>query len=290
MPIDIMKCYTMAPPAKDYILPGMIPGTVGSIVAPGAAGKSMFALLLAHLIGGGVDLLGLGAFSTGQVGYISAEDGESILHERLHEIGSRLDIPQRIACAEAIQIEDLTHVSFDLLARGKKGTECREALERICKEKRLLFLDTLRSVHSGDENHAGDMSGLIGHLRSIAARTRCAIIFLHHSSKALAVNGQGDMQQASRGSSVLTDNIRWQGYLAGMSREESEQLSLVLNDDPIGHEQRGYYVRFGISKQNYGAPYVEKWYKRGEGGVLEPITLYAAKTAGTTGRKPRGKA
>src|SRR5213079_1374133 len=94
------------------------------------------------------------------------------------------------------------------------------------------------------------------------------------SSKALAVNGQGDLQQASRGSSVLTDNFRWQAYLAGMTNDESEKLA-HYDGQPIA-EDRGYYVRFCISKQNYGSPFTEKWFRRGKGGILEPLSLSTA--------------
>ena len=82
--------------------------------------------------------------------------------------------------------------------------------------------------------------------------------------------GQGDVQQASRGSSVLTDNIRWQSYMAGMTPDEAK-LYGVEND------QRGYFVRFGISKQNYGTPFDERWFRRREGGVLRPASLETTK-------------
>ena len=60
-------------------------------------------------------------------------------------------------------------------------------------------------------------------------------------------NGAGAEQQASRGSSVLVDNIRWQGYLTNLSDEKSKNLL-------FGDIEKKYYVSFGISKQNYGLP------------------------------------
>jgi RecA-family ATPase len=251
----------------------MMPGTVGSIVSPGGQGKSILALMLAHLIAGGVDLLSFGAFPTGRVIYLSAEDSEDIIHERLYHIGSKLDAGQRERCSQWIHAEDLTKVTPDLI-NGELAEEWRKEIERLASQSRLLLLDTLRSFHSADENNSQAMAVLIGHLRAIAARTECAIVFLHHTNKSSTINGQGDMQQASRGSSVLTDNIRWQAYLAGMTSEESERFT-DENDRPIG-ENRGYYVRFGISKQNYGSPLREKWLRRGKGGILEPVSLPTA--------------
>lgn len=281
MAIDIMRCYSTEPKPRDYVLPGLIPGTVGSIVSPGGAGKSMLALMLAHEVAGGVDALDLPECATGPAVYLSAEDGGDILHERLFSIGQHLSPEFREACASNLLIEDLTTEAPDLMR-----DEWLKRLEAYATNSRLLFIDTLRSFHTGDENDGGAMSALVGHLRAIAASTRCAIVFLHHSSKALAIAGQGDMQQASRGSSVLTDNIRWQSYLATMTKDEAERLTdrEFSNAEAIGEDNRGLFVRFGISKQNYGAPLNEKWFKRCEGGILQPVHLRSVSKAKGGGR------
>lgn len=279
MAVDIMSCYTTKPPVREYVLPGLIAGVAGSIVSPGGQGKSMLSLMLAHCIAGGVDLLGLGQLKSGPVAYLSAEDGGDVLHERLHAIGAHMSAEQRQACADGLLIVDLTQHTPDLL-NGTNAPEWRDFVERAAACRRLLLLDTLRSVHSGDENDGTDMAVLVGHLRAIAARTGCALVFLHHASKAAAMSGQGDVQQASRGSSVLTDNIRWQSYLAGMTAEEAKKLG-------IEHDRKGFYVRFGVSKQNYGAPLPERWFERKEGGVLVPVELlHQVSTKG--GRKNEG--
>lgn len=267
---DWRKAFSTEPKSREYVLPGLIPGTVGSIVSPGGQGKSILALMLACLVGGGIDLLELGTFQMGNVVYLSAEDSEDILDERIFYIGAKLHIGQRENCIEGVVTKDLTRCDPDLI-NGEHAAAWRQAIEKEATGTRLLILDTLRNFHSSDENNSTTMAVLIGYLRGIAARTGCAILFLHHTNKSSAINGQGDMQQASRGSSVLTDNIRWQAYLAGMTNEESEKF---MNEDgqPIG-ENRGYYVRFGISKQNYGLPFVERWFKRGKGGILEPVEL-----------------
>jgi regulatory protein RepA len=283
---DIRDFFTREPEPDEYVLPGLMPGTVGSIVSPGGQGKSILALMLSCLVGGAIDLLDLGIFPMGNVVYLSAEDSRKILHKRFFHIGAKLDTGQRENCIEGVRTKDLTKHNPDLI-NGEHAVAWRDAIEKLAEGSRLLILDTLRSFHSSDENNSTTMSVLMGYLRAIAARTGCAIIFLHHTSKSSATGNTGDQQQASRGSSVLTDNIRWQAYLAGMSSEESEKLT---DDDgqPIG-EDRGYYVRFGISKQNYGSPFTEKWYKRGRGGILEPASLSpATRRLEIVGRKESG--
>jgi regulatory protein RepA len=256
---------------RDFIIPGFKAGTVGSLVSPGGAGKSMFGLMLSHQVACGTDLLGLGETPKGRVVYLSGEDDEDELGYRLAGIGPMLSLPDRATCAENIMLVDFTQ---DMKRLEHK--EFQEELEMAASGTRLIILDTLRVFHGADENSSSEMTHIVGILRSIAGKFNCSILFLHHSSKSMAVSGAGDMQQASRGSSVLTDNIRWQSYLLAMTEKESEQLSDRTNGEPIGKDNRSYYVKFGMSKQNYGTPFKEKWYRRGKGGILEPITLGSA--------------
>lgn len=65
---------------------------------------------------------------------------------------------------------------------------------------------------------------------------------------------------------MLVDNIRWQSYLMGMTQAESSMFN-------VEESQRSYFVRFGVSKANYGIPFKELWLRRFEGGVLMPAVL-----------------
>lgn len=95
--------------------------------------------------------------------------------------------------------------------------------------------------------------------------------------------GAGDQQQASRGSSVLVDNIRWQSYLSSMTSAEAEEWG--VDDD-----QRRFFVRFGVSKANYGAPFADRWFRRHDGGVLKPAVLERQrKSKGCPVVKPKNK-
>jgi hypothetical protein len=272
-PIDILASFTEPPPPIDYVLPNMVAGTVGALVSPGAAGKSMLALQLAAQIAGGPDLLGFGKLPTGRVIYLPAEDPPIAIHHRLHALGAHLNAEERQAVAEGLLIQPLIGSQPNIMA-----PEWFDGLKRAADGRRLMILDTLRRFHIEEENASGPMAELIGRMESIAAITGCSILFLHHISKGAAISGAGDQQQASRGSSVLTDNIRWQSYLSGMTSAEAEEWG--VNDS-----QRPYFVRYGISKANYGAPFEERWLRRHEGGVLKPAVLERQRKG-----IPRGKA
>lgn len=261
MALDLMAAFTEQPPPLDYVLPNMVAGTVGAIVSPGGAGKSMLALQLAAQIAGGPDLLGIGELPTGLVIYLPAEDPPTAIHHRLHALGAYLTTEQRQIVADGLLIEPLIGKCPNIMT-----ADWFDALKRSARGRRLMILDTLRRFHVEEENASGAMSQVVGRMEAIAAETGCAIVFLHHANKSASASGSGDQQQASRGSSVLVDNIRWQSYLSGMTQSEAEAWG-------VEDSQRGYFVRYGVSKANYGAPFKECWLRRHEGGVLKPAVL-----------------
>jgi len=275
--IDIRQAFEEIPPPLDFVLPGLLAGTVGAIISPGGAGKSMIALELSILVATGFDISGFGQDEnrhTGKVAFLAAEDPADAIRHRLHAIGKYLDPDLRERVHEDVEIEALCGTAIEIMQ-----PESLAMVESFATNRRLLFLDTLRRFHGLDENSSSEMAMLMSVLEGIAKRTSCTILFLHHASKAAAMGGMGDMQQASRGSSVLTDNIRWQMYLSVCAKAEAEGLE-------IDESMRKYFVRAGISKQNYGLPTPDIWLRRAEGGVLVPAEFStSAVTAKKKGRK-----
>lgn len=272
MAMDMMAAFTHEPPQLDFIWPGLLSGTVGALVAPGATGKSFWALEAAMAVAcsvAGGDLLQLHPQHSGRVVYLAGEDPEPALIRRIHAIGRHLNPQAREAIAENLTLEPIM---------GKRLNIMDEAhLRRVidyCDGARLIVLDTLSRIHPLDENSNGDMARLVAALEHVAASTGAAVLYLHHVSKGSARDGQTDQQQAARGASALIDNARWCGFVAKMSEDEARRLSDRAYDrHPIGNDRRGFFIRFGASKQNYDPIPLDKWYERREGGVLVPVEL-----------------
>lgn len=250
MSIRISRAMFIKPEKIDYVLPGLVAGTVGALVSPGGSGKSAFALQLCAQVAGGRDVLGLGELPHGRAVYLPAEDPEIVILHRLFALGELYSPEGRETLDERLIIEPLLQHHPDILDK-----RWHNAILRMAVDTRLIVLDTLRMFHSGDENNSGEMSEVIARMKKICAETGTTIIYLHHTTKSSTLMGQGGEQQASRGSSVLVDNARWQGYMVSMSQEEAKSYNV---DD----EQRGYFVRFGISKLNYGRPFKPIWYRK----------------------------
>lgn len=260
--LDIRKAFEEDPPQLDFVLPGLLAGTVGSLVAPGSVGKSFFALEagIAVAIGGrpGFDLLDLGDVKKGRVLILAAEDPDAILETRMHAIGQHLSNDVREDVYKNMTIVPCLGQGIDITANHWQA----DLISLIGQVRpRLVFIDTLTRVHSKDENAAQDAKIIMSALEKIAHEMECAIVFLHHVSKAAALNGMADLQQAARGSSVFVDNSRWQSYLAVMSAEEAKAAG-------IDEDRRMRYVRWNVPKMNYGAAFPDRWFRRGEGGVI----------------------
>lgn len=247
------------PSVLEFVLPGFVRGTVGALVSPGGVGKSYWALAVAVAISAGPkgDLTGLKP-AEGRVLVLSKEDPIEVLDQRLHAMAKLL--PKSVSYA-GVDYRSCLGIDIDIMQAQWFAVLCEAA-----KGARLVLLDTLTRFHKLDENSAQDMGALLSQLERLAAASGASILFLHHTSKAAVVNGQATLQQAARGSSVLVDNARWSAFLAVMTEQEARTFGVAA-------DERQNYVRWNISKQNYGAAIPDVWYRRGTGGVLEPITF-----------------
>lgn len=289
MAIDLWAAFENEPPSLDFIWPGFLAGTVGALVAPGATGKSFWALEAAMSVACGAtvesraaggDLVGLAPAKSGRVVYYAGEDPEPALIGRIHSIGKHLGQEARGAIVENLMVMPIMGTLLDVMRKRQRA----ELIEQ-CEGARLIVLDTLSRIHTLDENSNSEMARLVSTLEHIAASTGASVLYLHHVSKSSARDGQADQQQASRGASVLVDNVRWCGFIAKMTDKEAEtRTDRAFDRQPIGGERRGFFVRFGVNKQNYARTPKERWYMQHDGGVLLPVDLLDANQDSGKGR------
>lgn len=261
-PIDIFRALTTEPAPLDFVLPGLLRGTVGALVSSGGLGKSWLLLQLAVQLAAGVDSLAIGGewaqMKGGAVLYLPAEDPAEIIHHRLRALAlaMRLTPDQCLEMGGRLTIYPMVGRGADL---GEAGWRDLLALE--AEGKRLVIFDTLRRYHKCDEKDGGAMGVILAAMESAALKTGAAHIFAHHANKAAVMSGKADEQQASRGASDLTDNSRWQSNLSGIS--EAEAKARCIRED-----RRKHFVKLDIPKKNYGAPSACILLERQEGGWL----------------------
>lgn len=253
----------------EYVLPGLVRGTLGLVVGGGSSSKSMLALYLAISVALGRDVFGLfpdHQFKRGRVIFLSLEDARVPLAARYQRLlkGLQPHLQREIVEAEEegwIHIvpaldQGLRPVMRDSKSREILPTDDIEVIAELARGAALILIDTL-SVLTGpcglDENSNSDMGPLISSLNRIAGSTNCALVLLHHVAK-------GDEAGAGRGASAISDNARWRLSMRPMSHEEAAKAGFSAE----ASQERLSWIKIEWTKQNYAPARDALWlYRQG---------------------------
>lgn len=254
-PFDLAAALASPAPARDFVIPGLIAGSCGAIVSPGGTGKSMLALQLAASLSGSIDSglkYSFGTPDLQSVLYVSAEDPGEEIHSRVQDIAAGTASERQLAAWAA-------HCEIATTAGGVKIDTIVDAdwLAQAAAGKRLVIIDTLRRVHSQDENNNGEMAGVLEVFERIARDTKTAFLILHHVPKPSL-----GATITARGASAISDNLRYVGALRGITDKEAAGFG-------VANSERWRHVVYEVIKCNYGMPPEPHWYCKGRGGRLE---------------------
>lgn len=280
--INIIEAIYNEPKPIDFVIEGFEAGSVGILTGAGSVGKGYFALQLGFALSdttNTLDFLGMCNEKRGKVGFITAEDSNDILYNRIHNIGQYIG-GEKIGFNDSVF--NAINENFEVISvRGKSPSiytrsndyntkkavnEWKNFLLAFAEDKRLLIVDTFRRFFDGDENSSGDVSEALKVFEAIADKTGCAILLTHHTNKSGSIGEKNDEQTSARGSSAIIDNARYQISLAKMSKDQAKEFG-------ISDEERGYYLQVDVPKANYTAPIPKKWLKRQNGGVLDEVDI-----------------
>lgn len=226
-------------PSRKWLIEDLIPDrTVTMLGGDGGTGKSLLALQLAIACAAARRWIGYEIARPGMAMMLSAEDDRDELHIRMNDVLEREGV--EFAALDNLLIrslagEDTLLATLDRKTNALVPTPLYARLDREMSraKPRLLILDTLADLHSGEENNRGHARQFIGMLRHLAITHECAVVLLAHPSLTGMSSGSG-----------LSGSTAWNGSVR--SRLYFER---VMED---GIEPDKNLRRLVTKKSNYG--------------------------------------
>lgn len=200
-PVTMEELMNKRFPEQQWVVDSLIPASAITILSgPPANFKTWVLLHVAICVSQGAPVFGEFPSSKNSVMIIDEENGDRLLQQRLHKLNASSTLP----------IHFHYHGGFTL------NDETVDKVMAYCREEdiKLLIIDSLVRIHSGDENKAGDMAEVFKYLRRFC-NNGIAILLTHHNRKpGVAQSGGNEM----RGSSDILASI---DSHIGLTRKES---------------------------------------------------------------------
>ena len=230
-------------------------GATFVFVAPGGTGKSQFVLQMGVTVATGIPLCDV--WQGGERGtalLLLAEDEIDEVHRRLDRIITELSPSHPKIAADlraGLLIKSMT-ASNNLMTRAQHrgDVEATDYVDRLLMtvsgipDLKLIVIDPASRFRGGNENSADDSTRFIEQLERLRHATGATVLVCHHANKASMNPTTGTRgQAATRGSSAMTDGVRWQLNLSQPTKEAK-----------VGLDASKHYLSAELSKSNYGPP------------------------------------
>lgn len=223
----------MIPPRRWIIEGLLLCGTVTVLTAPGGSGKTTFTIGLSLSIATGRPILGMMVHKPGNVWLWNLEDDldeleRSICAARQHHSIEDAEIVGKLSVNSALDGSELCTAT-----EGRDGITLLEPVfDKISAEIKAkgvtaLIIDPFVSSHAVEENSNTKIDKIAKAWARVARATGCAIILVHHTSKA----GAGEVSSASaRGASALTSAARGVLVINKMSADAARAVGVQDSD------------------------------------------------------------
>jgi hypothetical protein len=155
---------------------------VGVIGGSPKSGKTWLALEIAVSVASGTSCLGrFDVLSPGLVLIYAAEDSAAAVRSRIETLA-------RLHQVDFDRL-DVHIITVDSLRLDRPEHQDRLESTLLLYKPALLILDPLVRIHAIDENVAGQVSMLLGYIRSLQRKSGAAIALVHHVRKNASPNG-----------------------------------------------------------------------------------------------------
>lgn len=186
-----------------YVIGGIVPrGYVTSLNGHGGTGKSSLALSWCAHVACGQTWAGLTVRGPGKAVFISLEDPETLVVDRLRLIVLEHQLDEGMVMRN-VRIFDATEGDGALVieaahGRGLIPTEAMAELEEAAAGAALVVIDNASDGYDGDENNRRQVRSFVRGLAQIARKQDAALLLLAHVDKNAVKHGaQGNSYSGS---------------------------------------------------------------------------------------------
>lgn len=277
------KLFVGTPPKQEWLCEGVFPaGKVCVLASPPGVGKSFLALDLAcKAVSASSVSMAFGGMvrGGGRAVYVSAEDDVGELHRRLHPLMAGATMPERL---HVLSLPDVGHFGvIEPDERGKVMRPTQSWQELVSQVKalpdvRLIVLDTLQAMSSGDTNAADAVQPLMNECSELAAATGATVLLLHHVAKGSTkeVRTALDAAEAIRGSGAIVGSAR-SAYVLWPPPDGGLKICAALGEPYI----EGAVAIGLVAKANGAACRDRTYFLRDSVGLLQDVTQRYLSTA-----------
>lgn len=190
------------------------------------------------------------------VALFMAEDSEQSLRNRLRALAASRGLSMERAC-KRLYHRNLTPLDItkeEDLARFVAG------VRDLPEQPVAVILDPLRDLHTADENDSTAMSKVMHSLRALRGVLGCAVIFVHHASKATESSKNRRPGQRMRGSSVVHGAVDGGLYLVDLSGNlETEWTNTAHAEVKAARSAGTFSLTLTVDDDDAGEAVKAKW-------------------------------
>jgi RecA-family ATPase len=222
---DVARWRGLEPPEIIFTITELVPqGMVTLLTSVGGAGKTLLMQTACTVIAGGQQtFLGKGAV-VGKAAGLFAEDPDGVLHLRQARINEFLGIGYD-QIAGRLFLQSYFGLSAQLWREGQATRFMRELEDQLTQidPLRLVTLDNLALLFSGDENSRSEVTEFLAALNDLADRLSIGIVLSAHASK----SSDGTPLRVSSGSTAWVNACRSVLELKAGENDQGPSLTLV---------------------------------------------------------------
>lgn len=280
-------------PSEVFDVHGIIvTGEPALIIGPPKLGKTMAVEdLILHIAAGRSEWCGVPIYRRRRVLAFLREDSERTSRRRFWQLCRGAGIRHE-ELAGWLAIDVRSPLYFD-------DPKLVHKLATRCADFDICMVDSLSTIHNGDENSVERMAPVMNAWRDISLSTRTAIPLIHHFRKEGADagraprTGSGSVLQRARGSSLIGATTR---HAVGFDPGPDENQIVLSFESNHEMDTQPFVIarRFGLDRDD------RKWIRHERVGtqkdareasdrtVIDPVVLEVVRAAGTQGIGIRG--